>query len=57
MSLTQITKRSIRYTYASWLHCDASIIQPTGEELVTDTPYILFYRRGDTMIRVEKTVK
>ena len=57
MSLTQITRRSIRYTYASWLHCDASIIQPTGEQLVTYTPYILFYRRGDTMIRVEKTVK
>ena len=27
------------------------------EQLVTYTPYILFYRRSDTMIRVEKTVK
>ena len=48
--------------YASWLHCDDSIIQPTAEQLVTSpthssTPYILFYRRGDTMIGVEKTVK
>mgnify|MGYP001227993546 FL=1 len=48
--------------YASWLHCDASIIQPAAEQLVTSpqahsTPYILFYRRGDTMVGVEKTVK
>ena len=48
--------------YASWLHCDDSIIQPTAEQLVTSpthssAPYILFYRRGDTMIGVEKTVK
>jgi len=48
--------------YASWLHCDDSIIQPTAEQLVTSpaphsTPYILFYRRGDTMVGVEKTVK
>ena len=48
--------------YASWLHCDDSLIQPTAEQLVTSpqqhsTPYILFYRRGDTMVGVEKTVK
>lgn len=48
--------------YASWLHCDDSIIQPTAEQLVTSpspssTPYILFYRRGDTMVGVEKTIK
>ena len=48
--------------YASWLHCDDSIVQPTAEQLVTSpqhnsTPYILFYRRGDTMVGVEKTVK
>jgi len=47
--------------YASWLHCDDSIIQPTAEELVTQpaphsVPYILFYRRGDTMVGVEKPV-
>ena len=48
--------------YASWLHCDDSIVQLTAEQLVTapqpnSTPYILFYRRGDTMVGVEKTVK
>ena len=45
--------------YASWLHCDDSIIQPTAEQLVTcpgpsSTPYILFYRRGDTMLGMER---
>lgn len=48
--------------YASWLHCDDSIVKPTAEQLVTQpspnsVPYILFYRRGDTMVGVEKTVK
>jgi len=48
--------------YASWLHCDDSIIKPTAEQLVTQpapnsAPYILFYRRGDTMVGVEKTIK
>jgi len=48
--------------YASWLHCDDSIIKPTAEQLVTQpapnsVPYILFYRRGDTMVGVEKTIK
>jgi len=47
--------------YASWLHCDDSIIKPTAEQLVTQpapnsVPYILFYRRGDTMVGVEKPV-
>jgi len=48
--------------YASWLHCDDSIVKPTAEQLVVQpsqnsVPYILFYRRGDTMVGVEKTVK
>lgn len=47
--------------YASWLRCDDSIVTPTVEQLVTapsptSVPYILFYRRGDTMVGVEKTV-
>merc|ERR1711913_217460 len=41
--------------YANWLHCDDSIIKPTAEGLVTaqnpnSVPYILFYRRCDTMV-------
>jgi len=48
--------------YASWLRCDDSLVTPTAEQLVTapsptSVPYILFYRRGDTMVGVEKTVK
>jgi len=48
--------------YASWLRCDDSLVTPTVEQLVTapsptSVPYILFYRRGDTMVGVEKTVK
>jgi ubiquitin carboxyl-terminal hydrolase 10 len=40
--------------YATWLHCDDGTVQPTAEELVlapsaSSTPYILFYRRGDTL--------
>jgi hypothetical protein len=42
-------------------HGDDSLIQPTAEQLVTSpqahsTPYILFYRRGDTMVGVAMTV-
>lgn len=45
--------------YSTWLHCDDGIVQPTAEELVVDpgsnsTPYILFYRRGDTMVGMER---
>jgi len=45
--------------YGTWLHCDDSIVQPTAEQLVvspsaTSTPYLLFYRRGDTMVGMEK---
>jgi len=45
--------------YATWLHCDDSIVQPTAEQLVvtptaSSTPYLLFYRRGDTMVGMEK---
>jgi ubiquitin carboxyl-terminal hydrolase 10 len=48
--------------YANWLHCDDSIIKPTAEALVTapnpnSVPYILFYRRCDTMVGVDKTQK
>ena len=47
--------------HSSWLHCDDSSVQPTAEELVvapssTSTPYILFYRRGDTMVGTERAV-
>merc|ERR550519_989737 len=45
--------------YNAWLHCDDGIVQPTAEELVlspsaSSTPYILFYRRCDTMAGGEK---
>jgi len=45
--------------YSAWLHCDDGIVQPTAEELVlspsaSSTPYILFYRRCDTMAGGEK---
>jgi len=45
--------------YGAWLHCDDSVVQPTAEQLVTapsanSTPYILFYRRGDTLQPVDK---
>lgn len=45
--------------YATWLHCDDSIVQPTAEQMVvtpnaSSTPYLLFYRRGDTMVGMEK---
>jgi len=40
--------------YSSWLHCDDSTVQMTGEQSVvqpgpTSTPYLLFYRRADTL--------
>jgi len=45
--------------YATWLHCDDSIVQPTAEQLVvaptaSSTPYLLFYRRGDTMVGMDR---
>merc|ERR550539_1055634 len=45
--------------YSAWLHCDDGIVQPTAEELVlspsaSSTPYILFYRRCDTVAGGEK---
>ena len=45
--------------YSSWLHCDDSQVTPTCEQSVlapslTSTPYILLYRRGDTMVGMEK---
>lgn len=41
--------------FSTWLHCDDSTVQETGEQSVlspstTSTPYILFYRRWDTMV-------
>ena len=37
-----------------WLHCDDSMVKPMTESMVlahsaNSVPYILFYRRGDTM--------
>jgi len=45
--------------YSAWLHCDDGIVQPTAEELVlapsaSSTPYILFYRRCDTVAGGER---
>jgi len=45
--------------YSTWLHCDDGIVQPTAEELVVapgsnSTPYILFYRRGDTLVGMDR---
>jgi len=42
--------------YSCWLHTDDSTVSPTAEQLVLqpsaqDTPYLLFYRRADTMLR------
>ena len=39
---------------STWLHCDDSTLRPMSENMVTahsasSMPYILFYRRGDTM--------
>jgi len=41
--------------YSTWLHCDDNSIQMTGEQSVvqpgpTSTPYLLFYRRADTLV-------
>ena len=40
---------------STWLRCDDSILKPQTESMVlahsaTSVPYILFYRRGDTMV-------
>ena len=45
--------------YSTWLHCDDSSVQTTAELSVltpaaSSTPYLLFYRRGDTMVGMEK---
>merc|ERR1719397_738744 len=45
--------------YSSWLHCDDSQVTPTCEQSVlapgpTSPPYLLFYRRGDTMLGMER---
>ena len=45
--------------YSSWLHCDDSTVSPTCEQSVlapspTSAPYILLYRRGDTMVGMER---
>lgn len=42
-----------------WLHCDDSQIKSVTEAMVlahsaTSVPYILFYRRGDTMVGLEQ---
>jgi len=44
----------------AWMHCDDSTLTETGEQSVlnpaaTSTPYILFYRRCDTMIGPDRT--
>jgi len=46
----------------AWMHCDDSILTETGEQSVlnpgiTSTPYILFYRRCDTMVGPSKEKK
>merc|ERR1719354_776028 len=48
--------------YGTWLHCDDALVTETGLESVltpsqTSTPYILFYRRGDTTMRKDKKEK
>jgi len=45
--------------YSSWLHCDDSQVSATCEQSVlapspTSTPYILLYRRGDTIVGMDK---
>ncbi len=47
---------------ASWLHCDDSQVKPISEQAVlshsaNSLPYILFYRRGDTMSNADKAGK
>jgi len=41
--------------YSCWMRCDDTTVQPMAEQLVLqpsqqDTPYLLFYRRADTMV-------
>jgi len=48
--------------YSAWLHCDDSTVSPTCEQSVlapspNSTPYILLYRRGDTMVGMERKVQ
>ena len=48
--------------YSAWLHCDDSTVSPTCEQSVlspspTSAPYILMYRRGDTMVGMERKVQ
>jgi len=48
--------------YGCWLHCDDGTVTETGEDSVlspsqNNTPYILFYRRCDTVIGQEKKEK
>jgi ubiquitin carboxyl-terminal hydrolase 10 len=48
--------------YGTWMHCDDSAISETAEQSVvtpaqTSTPYILFYRRCDTMVGLDKTAE
>jgi ubiquitin carboxyl-terminal hydrolase 10 len=45
--------------YGCWLHCDDALVTETAQESVltpsqTSTPYILFYRRNDTIVGQEK---
>lgn len=47
---------------SSWLHCDDSTLKSVSENMVlslsaSSIPYILFYRRGDTMGGGDKTLK
>jgi len=46
--------------YSCWLHTDDATVSPTAEQLVLqpshqDTPYLLFYRRADTMARANNS--
>jgi len=45
--------------YGCWLHCDDAVVTETADESVltpsqTSTPYILFYRRSDTVVGQER---
>jgi len=46
--------------YGTWLHCDDATITETAEQSVlnpsqSSTPYILFYRRCDTMVGLDRS--
>jgi hypothetical protein len=56
------THKTVLSGYACWLRCDDSTLRGVAEQTVTapapgSAPYILFYRRGDTLVGMDKAAK